>query len=426
MSDYIIRMDIEKINPNPLNKEIYGYNKKEHEELKKSIEICGLLDPLTITRDNLLLSGHRRLEAVKEIGWTDVDCRLTDVDNIVISLVEMNRHRVKTTSELLNEAEVLKEEYGKMVKMGRPKKGEEREGRNWTILSVAEQLGTSTTNLKKLMSIKKYEPELLNQIDLGIISTGKAYRLVRERHILNGKGGRPKTKTFVSEYEELLNKYGYDFNQEGITDSLNGVNGNSTWSKAVCGIEINEGQREINDFYPTNPKLTRALLDREILEGSVWEPACGEGDMSKVLNEYGYDVFSSDLIDRGYGEAPIDFLDDNQIKKIGKYDVVMTNPPFCNGKEFVLQAKKVARKKICILNKTLFIDSVGRYEMWLDKEFPLKTMYQIVGSLPFRKNNISEERKGGLFSYAWYVFEKGYVGKPSIKWIPPYSYHPKS
>ena len=77
--------------------------------------------------------------------------------------------------------------------------------------------------------------------------------------------------------------------------------------------------------------------------------------MSKVLNEDGYDVFSSDLIDRGYGEAPIDFLDDNQIKKIGKYDVVMTNPPFCNGKEFVLQAKKVARKKICILNKTLFI-----------------------------------------------------------------------
>ena len=104
----------------------------------------------------------------------------------------------------------------------------------------------------------------------------------------------------------------------------------------------------------------------------------------------------------------------------------MTNPPFCNGKEFVLQAKKVARKKICILNKTLFIDSVGRYEMWLDKEFPLKTMYQIVGSLPFRKNNISEERKGGLFSYAWYVFEKDYVGKPTIKWIPPYSYQPKS
>ena len=146
-------MELDKIKPNPLNKQIYGYNQKEHQELKKSIELIGLLEPLTITRDNLLLSGHRRLKVVKEIGWEDCDVRLSDFDNNNIALVELNRTRVRTKTELLNEAEVLKEEYGKMVKMGRPKKGEEREGRNWTILSVAEQLGTSTTNLKKLMSI---------------------------------------------------------------------------------------------------------------------------------------------------------------------------------------------------------------------------------------------------------------------------------
>jgi len=407
MSDYIIRMDIEKINPNPLNKEIYGYNKKEHEELKKSIEICGLLDPLTITRDNLLLSGHRRLEAVKEIGWTDVDCRLTDVENIPISLVEMNRTRLKTSTEILNEAEVLKEEYGKMVKMGRPRKGEQREGRNWTILSVAEQLGTSTTNLKKLMSIKKYMPELLDQIDQGIISTAKAYKLVRDKHILNGKGGRPKTKSFDSELQDLMNKYGYDQNQLWKNISLRRIN----------GIEVQDGQREINDFYPTNSKVTQALLDRETFTGKTWEPACGEGDMSKVLIENGLDVISSDLIDRGYGQGGVDFLNDNEIKKYGKVDNIITNPPFSLGKEFVLQAKKYARKKVCIINKTLFLDSVGRYEMWQDKDFPLKTMYQLVGRIPFRKNNVSEERTGGLLSFAWFVYEKGYTGNPEIKWI---------
>jgi hypothetical protein len=40
------------------------------------------------------------------------------------------------------------------------------------------------------------------------------------------------------------------------------------------------------------------------------------------------------------------------------------------------QAKKIARKKICIFNRTSFLEGVGRYEMWLDKEFPLKKMYQ--------------------------------------------------
>ena len=75
MTDYIIKMDLDKINPNPLNKQIYGYNLKEHKELKKSIEPCGLLEPLTITKDNLLVSGHRRYKVLQEIGYDVVDCR---------------------------------------------------------------------------------------------------------------------------------------------------------------------------------------------------------------------------------------------------------------------------------------------------------------------------------------------------------------
>ena len=74
MSDYVIRMDVSKINENPLNSMIYGYNQKQHQELKKSIELNGLLEPLTITRDNTLVCGHRRLKAIKEIGYDDVEC----------------------------------------------------------------------------------------------------------------------------------------------------------------------------------------------------------------------------------------------------------------------------------------------------------------------------------------------------------------
>jgi len=37
------------------------------------------------------------------------------------------------------------------------------------------------------------------------------------------------------------------------------------------------------DFYPTPKEATQALLDREEFEGNIWEPACGEGHMSKVL-----------------------------------------------------------------------------------------------------------------------------------------------
>ncbi len=207
MSDYIIKMDLDKIQPNPLNEQIYGYNEKEHKELVKSIELNGLLEPLTITRDNLLVSGHRRYKAVREIGWEDVDCRLREFDNVSVALVELNKSRIKTKTELLNEAEILQTEYSKMIKKGRPKNGEKREGKNWSILNVSEKLNIGATNLKKLMSVKKYDESLLEKIDLGLLSIGKAYSIVRDKYILNEKGAGRKPNDFRTEYRLLLDKY---------------------------------------------------------------------------------------------------------------------------------------------------------------------------------------------------------------------------
>ena len=102
---------------------------------------------------------------------------------------------------------ILKTEYSNQVKRDCPKNGIEKTGRNWTILNVSSKLGVSTTKLKKLMSIENYEPSLLSKIDMGLISVGKAYSIVREKYILNRNGERPKTKTFQSEFGELLEKY---------------------------------------------------------------------------------------------------------------------------------------------------------------------------------------------------------------------------
>lgn len=62
-------------------------------------------------------------------------------------------------------------------------------------------------------------------------------------------------------------------------------------------------RRVPHDFYPTPPEAVRALLSVETFEGSIWEPACGDGAISKVLLDAGHEVVSSDLIDRGYGNG---------------------------------------------------------------------------------------------------------------------------
>lgn len=60
-----------------------------------------------------------------------------------------------------------------------------------------------------------------------------------------------------------------------------------------------------NDFYATPEESTKALLAVEEVIYPAWEPACGQGHISKLLT--GGTVFSTDLVDRGYGVVK-DFL----------------------------------------------------------------------------------------------------------------------
>ena len=172
------------------------------------------------------------------------------------------------------------------------------------------------------------------------------------------------------------------------------------------------GDREPYDFYPTPSKVIQELLDRESFDGNIWEPACGKGHISKELIKNGYDVISTDLIDRGYGKGKVDFLDDKKIEEFGVQDNIITNPPFKYSLQFVNQSKKVSRKKIAMLGKTIFLEGVERYEMFQDKEFPLKTIYQFSKRPTLIKEGLeSTEHLRGMIAYAWFVWERGYVGE---------------
>ena len=83
-------------------------------------------------------------------------------------------------------------------------------------------------------------------------------------------------------------------------------------SALMLGVNPNE-EREKNDFYATNPHALEIVMPmfKDILHNNVWECACGQGHLSNVLKNNGYNVKSSDLIDRGYGEV-VNFLQCNE------------------------------------------------------------------------------------------------------------------
>ena len=155
----------------------------------------------------MVISGHRRLQALKEIGWEKCDCRLSEFENETIALITLNAYRVKTDSELVREAELLKIEFSKQIKKGRPRKGEVRTGKMWSIVNVSEKLGCSQTKIKKLLSIKKWEPELLDLVDKGILSVEGAYQEVRLKYIVGENITAYNTKKFKTSFEQLLKRY---------------------------------------------------------------------------------------------------------------------------------------------------------------------------------------------------------------------------
>lgn len=109
------------------------------------------------------------------------------------------------------------------------------------------------------------------------------------------------------------------------------------------------------DFYPTPKWATRALVENEIFDGEIWEPACGDGTMARVLAEAGNEVFASDLYDRGFGESGVDFLQENRTS-----DNIVTNPPYNSAEGFVAAGLRLAKRKFALLLRLAFLEGANR------------------------------------------------------------------
>jgi len=163
------------------------------------------------------------------------------------------------------------------------------------------------------------------------------------------------------------------------------------------------------DFYPTPNWGTLGLLKYEIFEGIILEPCCGDGAMSEVLIRHGYDVKSSDLYDRGYGGVQ-DFFGIHD-----KYDNIVTNPPFNIAEDVLEHALKIANRKICLLLRTAFLESVRRYNKFFSVTPPsrvlvfTKRLSMYPAGYPVKG--------GGTTSYSWFVWDKETDGRTEISWI---------
>lgn len=167
------------------------------------------------------------------------------------------------------------------------------------------------------------------------------------------------------------------------------------------------------DFYPTPTWATEALLAYESFEGEVWEPACGDGAMAKVLQESGLEVHASDLYDRGFGEVEVDFL-----KQERKTDNIITNPPFGLVEDFILHALALADKKVAIFSRLAILESARRYRNIFKERPPTRVLVFTERVTLYPSGLITAGST--TIAYCWPIWDSEKKGQEcALSWISP-------
>lgn len=194
--------------------------------------------------------------------------------------------------------------------------------------------------------------------------------------------------------------------------------------------------RKPADLYPTPVNGTESVMPAllvlaEYFEAhtgarpKVWEPACGDGRLSRVLEWHGFDVFSSDLRQHpGYGIANFDFLADH-VSEYGwepgeEVDMIVTNPPFGKAEEFIRKALSITGNVAMLLKQTYW-NAASRLQFFHEHK------PAFVLPLTFRLAFLESERgKSPLMDCCWVIWaeygEENCIFEPIPKRVYP-GYH---
>ena len=144
------------------------------EAFKESIKTSGIIEPIVVTKDMTIISGHQRYKAAKELGIKMIPIRiredLIDEDKKLKVLLAANFGRSKNDDAKQRKVAV---EY---VRLCGYKNGENQWGcqvgtPKLSIEEIAKQLGTSKRDLQRALSIERNLTESMKELlDTGVIS----------------------------------------------------------------------------------------------------------------------------------------------------------------------------------------------------------------------------------------------------------------
>lgn len=153
-------MNISRLTPHPSHKAIYTTPndiKSVWKDLYSSMAESGLLCPVIVSGDNIIISGVRRWMIAKELGWKEIEVTVYSGDNSEIEslIVTSNSNREKTYAEKINEVIHLLNVLGS--RQGKRNLPESEKGSKYEIVAKKLGAGFSKENVAKISKIYQHD-----------------------------------------------------------------------------------------------------------------------------------------------------------------------------------------------------------------------------------------------------------------------------
>lgn len=173
------KIKVEDILQHAENRRIYSVTNVE--QLMECIKSLGLMQRIILNSKKEVLCGGRRLEAIKQLGWKEVEVEIVDLpeEDEPAFIVSSNSHRTKTSEEKYHEIKILKSHWAK--KQGQRTDLDDslsEEEKLTTRKRIANSIGVTESEVRKTEYVGDNAMHLLKIIGSGKdeISLNEAYK----------------------------------------------------------------------------------------------------------------------------------------------------------------------------------------------------------------------------------------------------------
>ena len=256
-----MKVKVSSLKHHPKNKEIYDLSSID--ELMESISEVGLLQPLTIDTRNHVISGNRRFESIKRLGWEEVEVIQREVqeEDEELLLIHFNKQRIKSFKELINEYLIL-DGYYRKGQGRRTDLTSVKSNRSSSRDLISSEMGISSSQLQRLVYIHRNRPDYIELLDKGILTVNQSYlQIQRELKEKESRESNPniKSKTTKNSSWRFYQKSSHDMSEikDGEVQTI--FTSPPYWNKRTYSEQEGLGNEKTSDEFVCN--LSEHLRD---------------------------------------------------------------------------------------------------------------------------------------------------------------------